>query len=324
MAPSARTIQRVRQRLRLPRFLNVLRRNARRNACHLPLRERRAQLICAKPYLGPQRLSWDLQNQYDISISPSTMKRIKRALKEKQHPSPSPIEWRFYQRKHPHILWHGDYLEKVTLTDTNRTAFQLTLQDDYSRAYVFCDLFTDPDTLTTIYALCTAMRRWHTIPQAIVFDNGPNFKGRLLKAFCHNLGIRLIHSSLQHPQTNGKLERAFRDDMKEFYQPRRGMWLLDLLREELPGYVHYRNNIRGHLALDGKPSMTRLKEQHFFALPGILKHLETYAECEVKSRRVPAGGCFGFLGRPRLHCSSVSGRAGQSVRDIRWIGTAKQ
>ncbi len=222
-APSARTIQRVRQRLRLPRLPK--RASPQRTAKRLSSAAKRkaSALIRAKPYLGPQRLSWDLQNQYDISISPSTMKRIKRAIKEKQHPSPSPIEWRFYQRQHPHRLWHGDYLEKVTLTDTNRTAFQLTLQDDYSRAYVFCDLFTDPDTLTTIYALCTAMRRWHTLPQAIVFDNGPNFKGRLLKAFCHNLGIRLIHSSLQHPQTNGKLERAFRDDMKEFYQERRGM-----------------------------------------------------------------------------------------------------
>lgn len=86
--------------------------------------------------------------------------------------------------------------------------------------------------------------------------------------------------------------------MKEFYQERRGMWRLDLLREELPDYIYYHNNIRGHLALDGKPSMTRLTEQHFFALPSVLEHLETYAECEVKSRKVPAGGCFGFLGRP--------------------------
>jgi hypothetical protein len=44
--------------------------------------------------------------------------------------------------------------------------------------------------------------------------------------------------------------------------------------------------------------MTRLAEQHYFALPSILEHLETYAECEVKSRRVPINGCFGFLGRP--------------------------
>lgn len=193
-APSARTIQRVRQRLRLPRLPK--RASPQRAAKRLSSAAKKKAwgLIRAKPYLGPQRLSWDLQNQYGISISPSTMKRIKRAIKEKQHPSPSPIEWRFYQRQHPHRLWHGDYLEKVTLTDTNRTAFQLTLQDDHSRAYVFCDLFTDPDTLTTIHALCTAMRQWQSIPQAVIFDNSPNFKGRLLKAFCHNLGIRLIHS----------------------------------------------------------------------------------------------------------------------------------
>jgi hypothetical protein len=32
-------------------------------------------------------------------------------------------------------LWHDDFLEKVTLTDRDRTGYQFTLQDDYSRGY---------------------------------------------------------------------------------------------------------------------------------------------------------------------------------------------
>lgn len=307
-AVSPRTIQRLRQRLKLPRLPK--RAAPQHTAKHLSLDEQRQVriLIRAKPYLGSQRLSWDLQNQYGISVSPSTFKRIKRRMKEKQHPLHAPVEWRFYQRKHPHSLWHGDYLEKVTLSDTRRTAYQLTLQDDYSRAYVFCDLFTDPDVTTTIYALCCAMRQWRTIPQAVVFDNGPNFKGKLLQAFCRNLDIRLIHSSVNHPQTNGKLERAFRDDMNEFYKQRAGVWLLDPLRDELPDYIHYRNYIRGHQALNGKPSITRLREQHFFALPSVLDRLETFAECEVKGRRVPRNGCFNFLGRPAYISRRLAGR----------------
>jgi transposase InsO family protein len=60
------------------------------------------------------------------------------------------------------------------------------------------------------------MRQWQVVPKGVVFDQSGAFRGKLLEAFCRNLGIRLIHASPQHPQTNGKLERAFRDDMPEF------------------------------------------------------------------------------------------------------------
>lgn len=173
-------------------------------------------------------------------------------------------------------------MEKVTLTDEDRTAFQLTLSDDYSRAYVFCDLFWEVTVNTTIKAMIAAMRKYQTIPQAVVFDNGSFFKGKLLQEFCRRLNIRLIHSAVYHPQTNGKLERAFRDDMNEFYK-RLDRWLFCPLKKNLPDYVSYRNRIRGHYALKGKPSVTRLSEQDYFALPCILDNLENFAWCERPS-----------------------------------------
>ena len=75
----------------------------------------------------------------------------------------------------------------------------------------------------------------------MVFDQSGAFRGKLLEAFCRNLGIRLIHASPQHPQTNGKLERAFRDDMPEFY--RHQPVQLEALRRALPAYVQYRNEV---------------------------------------------------------------------------------
>ena len=61
------------------------------------------------------------------------------------------------------------------------------------------------------------MRTWQTIPKAVVFDNGSAFKGKLMSAFCANVGIRLIYAAVCDPQTKGKVECAFRDDMNEFY-----------------------------------------------------------------------------------------------------------
>jgi hypothetical protein len=168
--------------------------------------------------------------------------------------------------------------------------------DDYSRAYVYCDLLREPTLNDTIKAMIAAMRKYQTIPKGVVFDNGSQFKGYLLSAFCFNLGIRLIHSSVRHPQTNGKLERAFRDDRREYYD-QFNEWIFDELRQGLPEYVRYRNEVRGHYALNGKPSMTRLEEQSWFALPSVLDNLEGYARHPLGSTKVDWSCCIRVLGR---------------------------
>ncbi len=304
---SPKTIQRIRKRQLLPRISK--RPTPTFKAHRLSVAEKTfiRQKIKEKLYLGGERLAWDLQNQYGISISPSTAKRIKQnILREINPPLPKP-NWHFYQRSHPHRLWHGDLMEKVTLTDENRTAFQLTLLDDYSRAYVFCDLFREVTVNTTIRAMIAAMRKYETIPQAIVFDNGSFFKGKLLQEFCRRLNIRLIHTAVHHPQTNGKLERAFRDDMNELYK-RFDRWEFHPLKKQLSDYVNYRNQIRGHYALKGKPSATRLSEQDYFALPNILDKLENFAWCERPSIKVGANGLLHFNHRKVYIDANLAGQ----------------
>jgi transposase InsO family protein len=295
-AINPRTVQRIRKRYFLPR---VPQRPAPTFKAHrftdgekLIVR----QIIKDKMFLGGERLAWDICNQYGIFVSPSTAKRIKQSILREINPPPPKPNWRFYQRNHPHRLWHGDLMEKVTLTDENRTAFQLTLLDDYSRAYVFCDLFREVTVNTTIKAMIAAMRKYKTIPQAAVFDNGSYFKGKLLQEFCRRLDIRLIHSAVNHPQTNGKLERAFRDDMNEFYK-RFERWKFQPLKRKLPEYVNYRNEIRGHFALEGKPSAVRLNKQDFFALPLILNNLEKFAWCWRGEKKVGQYGLMRFFQR---------------------------
>ncbi len=291
-----KTIQRIRKRHSLPRIPK--RPPPTFKAHRLTIAEKTfiRQKIKEKLFLGGERLAWDLRNRDGIVISASTAKRIKQNILRELNPSPPKPNWHFYERNHPHRLWHGDLMEKVTLTDEDRTAFQLTLLDDYSRAYVFCDLFREVTVNTTIQAMITAMRKYRTIPQAIVFDNGSFFKGKLLQEFCRRLNIRLIHTAVHHPQTNGKLERAFRDDMNEFYK-RFERWEFHPLKKTLPVYVDYRNQIRGHYALKGKPSVSRLSEQNYFALPNILDNLKNFAWCERPLKKVRADGLLVFNGR---------------------------
>src|SRR5262245_41292278 len=151
-APSSRTIQRLRHRYALPRLPTRTApcRPARRLTCQVKQEARR--LIEAKPELGPERLAWELQNVAHTQISPATIKRMKHARQQAQTPPPPRPQWRFYERHHPHSLWHGDCLEKVFDQETGRQLYQMTLSDDYSRGYVFCDLVDFIDPRTTIAA----------------------------------------------------------------------------------------------------------------------------------------------------------------------------
>ena len=299
-APSVRTIQRIRKRLTLPRLSK--RRPPERKRRRFTHRERRTirATVRAKLFLGPLRLQWEICNQHGITVGQSTVQRVKvRILNERKPKPPVPLPCRRYERKHPHSLWHGDLLEKVTLTDEDVTAYQLTLLDDYSRAYVFCDLFRMVTGATVLASIIAAMRAYHAIPKAILFDNGRYFRSGLIRLFCERLGIRVIHSTPFHPQTNGKLERAFRDDMSEFYR-QRDRWIFDDLHASLPEYVAYRNTIRGHYALGGRPAIERLREQNVFALPSLLDHLESYAWRPRKAKTVAADGTIPLNGRAVL------------------------
>lgn len=295
-APPPRTIQRVRRRLALPRLpkREAPRTQARRLSPAVKAQARQA--IATKPDLGPERLAWELYNQHQIRISPATIKRMKRTRNTQLHPPEPAPTWRFYERKHSHSLWHGDCMEKVILADSGQQVYQLTLLDDYSRGYVYCDLLPRVDPRTTTAALICAMRQWQIIPKQVLFDNGGPFRGHLLQAFCDHLHIQLIHETPYHPQTNGKLERAFRDDLREFYRHYEA-WYFDELRRDLPAYVHYRNTIRGHRALGGRPAMTRLEEQNRMALPWVLDQLEGYAWCERGQKKVLEDGSVRMLRR---------------------------
>lgn len=295
-ASHPRTIQRLRKRLSLARLPKRDKPSFKAHRFTEKEKEIVREKVKSKLFLGGQRLAWDIRNEHGLEISPSTTKRVKHAILEEMHPKPAPVVWKFYERNHPHSLWHGDLFEKVTLTDEDRTAYQLTLLDDYSRAYVFCDLFREADMHMTIRGLIAAMRAHQTIPKAVLFDNGSYFKGSLVTSFCNNVGIRLIHSGVRHPQTNGKIERAFRDDKREFYD-QYDEWIFDELKRNLPEYVHYRNHVRGHLGLGGKPSISRLQEQNWFALPSILEKLESYARHPLGSKTVGQDGTIHVLKR---------------------------
>jgi hypothetical protein len=84
--------------------------------------------------------------------------------------------------------------------------------------------------------------------------------------------------------------------MKDFYR-QYDEWILEPLRRDLPGYVHYRNSVRGHRALGGKPSITRLPAHNRCAPQELLDRLESFAWHEVMQKVVDRYGYIQMFGR---------------------------
>ena len=291
---SPRTIQRIRKKHSLARLPKRAPVQSYAKRFLQDAKEKIKQVMATKNHLGALRLSWDIANMFKIPISASTVLRLRHAMAPK--PSIEIIRWRFFERKHPHSLWHGDIMKFEQSPPWNPQLRQFTLLDDYSRAYIFCALTTHNTMCYTIQCLINAIRQWKIIPKALLFDNGAEFKGNLLSTFCTQLGITIIYATPYHPQTNGKLERAFRDDRRDFYA-RRAAYSIESLQNTLPEYVYYRNYQRGHHALQGKPAHTRLREQDRFALPSIINRLEEYAVHEINPRIVSTHGYIRLFNR---------------------------
>ncbi|XP_065049834.1 uncharacterized protein LOC135679779 [Musa acuminata AAA Group] len=73
------------------------------------------------------------------------------------------------------------------------------------------------------------------LPRTIVTDNGTQFSGKRIQEFCASYGIRLKHSSVAHPQTNGLAEvtnRSILDGLRRRVSASRTAWV-----EELPSIL---------------------------------------------------------------------------------------
>ncbi|MBV8454307.1 MAG: helix-turn-helix domain-containing protein [Deltaproteobacteria bacterium] len=96
-APSPRTIQRIRARHALARFSKREPPARRRRQLTPEVRARAAAILADKPYLGPERAAWDLQNSDHLTLSASTIKRMKRKRREALLPPRPQPNWRFYE-----------------------------------------------------------------------------------------------------------------------------------------------------------------------------------------------------------------------------------
>jgi len=151
-------------------------------------------------------------------------------------------KWVRYEREHSMSLWHMDWKQ---LSDGR---WWIAAEDDASRLIVGYGVFQEATAENTIHVLKQAIDK-HGRPRELLTDRGSQFyanegerreKGiSQFEAYLAEQGIKHLLCRVNHPQTNGKLERIY-----GVYEQKRHQF------KTIDEYVHWHNEIKPHLSLN--------------------------------------------------------------------------
>jgi transposase InsO family protein len=250
----------------------------------------RAELAAAGHDAGPATIVHHLAQRTGTSPSPATVWRILRRhgrVTPQPHKRPRSSFVRF-EAALPNELWQADATHWHLADGTDVEI--LDLVDDHSRLCLAADAFRTVKALDVVRTFHGAAER-HGLPAALLTDNGAVFNGGprrgrvLLQTELDRLGIVAKHSTPNHPQTCGKVER-FHQTLKRWLAKQPPAESLAVLQAQLDDFRRYYNAERPHRALRGRTPRAafgaRLK-----AGPVIERTLTNF---RVREDRVSKGG----------------------------------
>jgi hypothetical protein len=115
--------------------------------------------------MGPWNLALILSKTKVVHVS--TMS-ILRTLYPEKYRNPNKNEGNevnYYEKHRPYAMYHADTIHKV---------YQISIEDDYSRAYVSMEVFESKHTYLVIICMLKAFRQYG-IPKLFHPDNPQNF-----------------------------------------------------------------------------------------------------------------------------------------------------
>jgi len=197
-----------------------------------------------------------LKHSYGLKLPHN---RIHMILKEANRALPQPSKqrrrkWVRYEREHSMSLWHTDWKQ---LRDGR---WWIAYMDDASRLIVGHGVFQEATAENTIQVLKQAIARYGP-PREILTDRGSQFyanegerkeKGiSQFEAYLADNGIKHILARVNHPQTNGKLERFY-----GVYEQKQHQF------KSIDEYVQWHNEVKPHLSLNIETLETPIQAFH--------------------------------------------------------------
>jgi hypothetical protein len=153
-----------------------------------------------------------------------------------------------FEREVPNDLWQID-ATRTHLADGTE-AWIVDALDDHAR-YLLAARAADGPTEQAAWQTFSAASADHGLPRQLLSDNGLCFTGRLhgfevaFERKVRSLGVALINSRPEHPETLGKLER-FHKTLKEWLADERPARDLAHLQELLDRFQAHYNEERPH------------------------------------------------------------------------------
>ena len=158
------------------------------------------------PLEGYQRLTFMMLDDDIVAVSPATVYRVLRAAgRLNRHPvKPTKKGTGFVQPIGPHVHWHIDI---AVITIAGMYYYLCSVLDGFSRFVVHWDFL---DRMTEADIELILQRALEAHPEArprIISDNGPQFIAGDFRRFIDLAGLTHVRTSVNYPQSNGKIER---------------------------------------------------------------------------------------------------------------------
>jgi transposase InsO family protein len=275
----------------------------------------RAELADAGHDAGPATIAHHLGRRFDTVPSPATVWRILRRhglITPQPHKRPRSSFIRF-EAALPNELWQADTTH-WRLADGSDVEI-LNLIDDHSRLLLAADAFRTVKGADVVRTFLAATEI-HGVPAGLLTDNGAVFtggprRGRIrLETELERLGVVAKHSTPNHPQTCGKVER-FHQTLKRYLARQAPAGSLAILQLQLDAYRRYYNAERPHRALRGRTPLAAFSAR-LKARPTVER---ARAHFRVREDRVSKAGnvTVRYLSRLR-HIGLGRSHAGETVR----------
>jgi transposase InsO family protein len=275
----------------------------------------RAELRAAGHDCGPVTIVHHLGRRFALVPSPATVWRILRRhelITPQPHKRPR-SSWVRFEAALPNELWQADATH-WRLAD-GRPVEILDLVDDHSRLLLAAAAFRTVTGLDVVRTFHAAVATYGP-PAALLTDNGAVFAGGprrgkvLLETELERLGIAAKHSTPNHPQTCGKVERLHQT-LKRFLACQPPADSLVVLQLQLDAYRAYYNAERPHRALRGATPRA-VFDQRLKARPA---DMPAATHFRVRADRVSKAGNVTLRYRSQLrHIGLGKAHAGEAVR----------
>jgi len=269
--------------------------------------EEKVVLLKQKTNYGPTRLKEELEEVYQLSLSPYTIRNIVRRNRDKIKG-----KWHKPHKKgpRPFVDWYHAKPFEVVQIDLkyvidqkalsqkqiehiyahNLPIYQWSAMDVNSRLKLMVYSYEKSWTNgLTWFLWVTSWLRSHGVSHPIVYtvDHGEEFGGKSwyklveLRKLLSGFGCSLVQNHLKHPEENAHLERSHRTDDDEFYIPH----ILEItdnqvLFREAFQYLYYYNVYRKHAGIQRETPFQHLCAQEpqlhpriKFVPPLILDHV---------------------------------------------------